>query len=52
MILVDEIALRGIFQCSLADNIQDELAACNETASLEELISLAIRSDNRLREMH
>uniref|UniRef100_A0A671UQR8 CCHC-type domain-containing protein n=1 Tax=Sparus aurata TaxID=8175 RepID=A0A671UQR8_SPAAU len=47
----DETALRGVFQRSLADNIQDELAAQDDTDSLEELISLAIRLDNRLREI-
>ena len=46
----DETASRGVFQRSLADDIQDELAARDDTDSLEELISLAIRLDNRLRE--
>uniref|UniRef100_A0A8C6U8R8 Retrotransposon gag domain-containing protein n=1 Tax=Neogobius melanostomus TaxID=47308 RepID=A0A8C6U8R8_9GOBI len=46
----DDAALQGVFMRGLAENIKDELAARDETESLEELISLAIRLDNRLRE--
>lgn len=46
----DEAALQGVFSQGLAENIQDELAAWDDTTSLEELVSLAIRLDNRLRE--
>lgn len=46
----DELALQSVFLQGLADNIKDELAARDETQSLDELISLAIRLDNRLRE--
>ncbi|XP_061823355.1 uncharacterized protein [Nerophis lumbriciformis] len=47
-----ERAFRGVFLASLSSQIQDELAAHDETQTLEELISLAIRLDNRLRERH
>lgn len=43
-------ALRGVFLRGLAENIKDELAARDETDSLDSLISLATRLDNRLRE--
>ena len=46
----DEVALQGIFTRGLSEEVKDELAARDETGSLEELISLAIRLDNRLRE--
>lgn len=45
-----ETALQSVFLNGLADRIKDELAARDETSSLEELIALAIRLDNRLRE--
>lgn len=45
-----EAALHRVFAQGLAENIQDEIAARDDTSSLEELISLAIRLDNRLRE--
>lgn len=44
----DEAALQGVFSQGLAENIKDELAAWDNTTSPEELISLAIRLDNRL----
>lgn len=44
----DEKALQGIFMRGLREELKDELAARDETSSLEELISLAIRLDNRL----
>lgn len=46
----DDEALQGAFLRGLADNIKDELAVRDETCSLEELITLATRLDNRLRE--
>ena len=39
----DEAALQGVFSQGLAENIQDKLATHNDTPSLEELISLAVR---------
>ncbi|XP_077417102.1 uncharacterized protein LOC144048723 [Vanacampus margaritifer] len=45
-----EAALCGIFRRGLSPRIKDELAARDETSTLEELIGLAIRLDNRLRE--
>lgn len=46
----DDIALQGAFMRGLTDRVKDELAARDETKTLEELISLATRLDNRLRE--
>lgn len=46
----DEAALRGAFFHGLNEDLKDELAARDESADLETLISLAIRIDNRLRE--
>lgn len=46
----DDTALQAAFMKGLADNVKDELAARDETNSLQELISLATRLDNRLRE--
>ena len=46
----DERALQGIFVKGLSEELKDELAARDETSSLDELISLATRLDNRLRE--
>lgn len=46
----DDTALQGVFMRGLTDGVKDELAARDETNSLEELISLATRLDNRLRE--
>ena len=46
----DQAALQGVFLKGLSEEIKDELAARDETTSLEELINLAIRLDNRLRE--
>lgn len=46
----DQAALQGIFLKGLSEEIKDELAVRDETKSLEELISLATRLDNRLRE--
>ena len=45
-----ERALEGIFVKELSEELKDELAARDETSSLDELISLATRLDNRLRE--
>lgn len=46
----DELALKGTFTNSLSETIKDQLASRDEPGSLDELISLAIRIDNRLRE--
>ena len=46
----DERALQGVFIRGLKEELRDELAVRDETTSLDELISLAIRLDNRLRE--
>ncbi|XP_050924947.1 uncharacterized protein LOC108874699 [Lates calcarifer] len=46
----DEGALQGLFLRGLSEELKDELASRDETSSLEELISLAIRLDNRLSE--
>ena len=43
-------ALQGFFLSGLSDTVKDELAARDESTSLDELIPLAIRLDNRLRE--
>ncbi|XP_054620630.1 uncharacterized protein LOC129173605 [Dunckerocampus dactyliophorus] len=43
-------ALRSAYRASLSSRLQDELASRDETQTLEELIMLAIRLDNRLRE--
>lgn len=41
-------ALQGVFRHSLNDSIKDELASREESPDLDQLISLAIRVDNRL----
>lgn len=46
----DDKALQGIFFRGLSEEVKDELAARDETSTLEELISLSVRLDNRLRE--
>lgn len=46
----DERALQGVFFRGLSEEIKDQLAARDETSTLEELISIAIRLDNRLAE--
>ncbi len=46
----NEQALIGVFIKSLLEKLKDELASWDEPKSLEDLISLAIRIDNRLRE--
>ena len=45
-----ELELRGVFLKNLSSELKDELASRDEPDSLESLISLAIRIDNRLRE--
>ena len=45
----NECALKSAYFKALNDNIKDELATLDEPASLEELIRLTIRLDNRLR---
>lgn len=46
----DDTALQAAFLRGLTDSVKDELAARDDTNNLEELISLATRLDNRLRE--
>lgn len=46
----DTRALQAVFVKGLSDDVKDELATRDEPNSLDELISLAIRVDNRLRE--
>jgi hypothetical protein len=46
----DETALQSVFLRGLTDRVRDELAVRDETNSLDELIALASRLDNRLRE--
>ena len=43
-------ALHGVFQNALSEVIKDELVSRDEPKTLEELISLAVRIDNRRRE--
>lgn len=45
-----EKELKGVFLKSLSDTLKDELASRDKPTYLEELILLAIRIDNRLRE--
>ena len=45
----NECALKSAYFKALNDNIKDELATVDEPASLEDLIRLTIRLDNRLR---
>lgn len=45
-----ELELKGVFLRGLSSELKDELASRDEPDSLESLISLAIRIDNRLRE--
>lgn len=46
----NEEALQGAFQNALSENLKDELVSRDEPGGLDELIALAIRIDNRLRE--
>ncbi|XP_038149046.1 uncharacterized protein LOC119788602 isoform X1 [Cyprinodon tularosa] len=46
----NETALKGAFQHSLSEKLKDELACREEPETLDQLINLAIRIDNRLRE--
>lgn len=46
----NDTAQRGAFLRGLSEGVKDELAARDEESSLDDLISLAIRVDNRLRE--
>ena len=43
-------ALQGVFLSALSDDIKDQLTSREESTDLDELISLSIRFDNRLRE--
>ena len=46
----NEEALLGVFLNALGNDIKDQLTSREEATSLDHLISLAIRTDNRLRE--
>ncbi len=46
----DDLALKSAFLKGLSEEVQDQLATRDEPDSLESLINLAIRIDNRLRE--
>lgn len=48
----DESALRGTLHNSLSETIKDQLALQDEHKSLDELINLAIKMDNRIRDRH
>lgn len=43
-------ALRGVFRRALNDELKDQLASRDEPKSFEDLVSLSLRIDNRLRE--
>ncbi len=47
----DESALQGVFVRGLSEELKDNLAFRDELTTLKALISLAIKIDNRLREM-
>ncbi len=44
----NDVALQGVFQNSLNDNIKDELVSRKEPDNLDELVSLTIQVDNQL----
>lgn len=44
------MALQGVFFQGLSKDLKDKLASQDETTSLEDLISLTVHLDNRLRE--
>ena len=46
----DQAALQAVFLKGLSEEVKDELAARDDTSTLDELIDLSIRLDNRLRE--
>lgn len=46
----DKVALKGAFVNSLSDQIKDQLVLRDEPESLDELINVSIRIDDRLRE--
>ena len=46
----DEPALMTLFARNLSEELKDGLASQDDSTSLEQLIALAIRLDNRLRE--
>ena len=48
----NEEALQGVFLNVLGSDVKDELTSREESSDLEQLIALAIRVDNRLRERH
>uniref|UniRef100_A0A3B5LJT0 Ty3 transposon capsid-like protein domain-containing protein n=1 Tax=Xiphophorus couchianus TaxID=32473 RepID=A0A3B5LJT0_9TELE len=48
----NEPALKNMFFHTLNESLKDELATIDEPGSLNDLISLAIRLDNRMRDRH
>lgn len=46
----NDTALQGLFLSGLSEQLKDELAARDDSDSLDSLVSLAIKLDNRLRE--
>uniref|UniRef100_A0A3Q1BU46 CCHC-type domain-containing protein n=1 Tax=Amphiprion ocellaris TaxID=80972 RepID=A0A3Q1BU46_AMPOC len=46
----NDVALQGAFQRGLSKAVKDELATRDESSSLDELIALAIRLDNRIQD--
>ena len=48
----DDAALQGVFFFGLSEKMKDELATRYDTNTLEELILLSVKLDNRLRERH
>lgn len=43
-------ALQSIFRCALSEELKDQLSSRDEPRSSEDLVSLSLRIDNRLRE--
>jgi len=46
----DEPALMTLFAMNLSEELKDELASRDDSTCLEQMIALAVRIDNRLRE--
>lgn len=43
-------ALQSIFRCALSEELKDQLASRDDPRTFEDLVSLSLRTDNRLRE--
>lgn len=48
----DQAVLQGMFLRGLLEEVEDELAVCDDSPSLDALINLAVCPDNRLREQN